>query len=91
MVSSFCSRKGSYFVVPEACEGSEFRVFCLYWLGVLSEFLEARSVIYKVISLLAASFSSRDCNFDSKYFTKTIIFMEEEGVSCVLTLKFIAN
>lgn len=29
--------------------------------------------------------------FDNKYFTKTIIFMEEEGVSCVLTLKFIPN
>lgn len=29
--------------------------------------------------------------FDSKYFTKTIILMEEERASCVLTLKFIAN
>lgn len=29
--------------------------------------------------------------FDTKYFTKTVILMEEECGSCVLTLKFIPN
>lgn len=29
--------------------------------------------------------------FDSKYFTKTIVFMKEEGVNCVLTFKFIPD
>lgn len=29
--------------------------------------------------------------FDSRYFTKTVVLMEEDCASCVLTLKFIPN
>jgi len=48
-------------------------------------------MVSKDVSFLASCFCSRACNFVSKYCTKTIIFLEEESVSCVLTLKFIPN